>query len=140
MNKIRGLIQHFLSFFKIIEENTQLNVITSVSRNKSGMLTFAIGPLTNDHSIDLTCIEILDQKSIKKQLHERDLRLVNLAAMGEGDIIVDSKEYNNDQEQYYLRSVLTNEKWRVTISELESNSEILGRLNKKYFNKILNLS
>ena len=132
MSFIHQLAKKMLVFFKLIEENTQIYLINTLSKNSQGLTVISIGTQT-DNKLDVTSIEILNNHLLKQQLNKKDLKLVEALIMSEGDIIIDSKEYKLDLEFYNLRSLITNERWLLSKEQILNDNHLLVRLNRQYF-------
>jgi len=126
-----SLLNKMFYFFKVIEEGLHYNVIKSIQKDKNNVI-FVIGPVNSNNESRLSAFDILRSNIIKSQISESDLKAIKAVAVSEGDLYIESKEYDNDNIRFQLRSVLTEEKWDISLSDLKKNSEILDRLHYKY--------
>ena len=125
-----SLLTRMLSFFKIIEEGLHYNVIKSIQKVKNNVI-FVIGPVNSNNESRLSAFDILRSNIIKSQISESDLRAIKAVAVSEGDIYIQSKEYNNDDIIFHLKSILTKEEWNISLADLKKQDEILDRLHYK---------
>jgi hypothetical protein len=136
--KMMSLINKILGFFKLIEENQQIYLVKSLEKSEQGNTSICMGTLSNNNDHKFNCLDILNNITLKKQINSYDLKLIETIAMTEGDIIIESKSYENN-EIYYLRSVVSGETWQITKKQLEQNKMLLHRLNQQYFKHHLSI-
>lgn len=134
MKIISCITQYLGSFFRIIEESSQINIISSIIKNDAGNTIFEIGSLSHDQHFKLGALDILKTPTIYSQLTKGDLKIVKAVAYCEGDILVDSKDYQaSGEEVFHLKSVISEEQWQLSKKQLLENKDVFNRLNKKYF-------
>ena len=138
INIFKRFLGLFVNFFKIVEENRQVNVIRSISKDKEGYTVVFLSPITSEDSCQMYPFEIINQDFIKDQLRKSDIKILQSIITTEGDIHIGSKEYRGEKEVYTLRSVLSDEVWILTESELTNNKDVFNRLNKRYFYNYFN--
>ena len=134
MKKILSKIPElFGRFFKLIEENKQTNVIHSIGKDDKNQTVIFLAPIGSNKMAEMKPHQIIQEPCIKKQLQPSDLKLIESLLISEGDIFIESKEYKGDEEIFNLKSVLIDESWTLTESEIKNNKTIFNRLNKRYF-------
>lgn len=127
----------FTKFFKMFEENKQINFIQSIGKCVDGYATVEVMPIGANQVCTLFPHQIMDQPLIKKQLVPTDVKLVKSLLIAEGDIFIEAKEYRDNDEFYFLRSLLDQEKWTLTRDQIEKQIDILQRINKRFFRFVL---
>ena len=128
----------FTMTFEVFEENHQINLIQSIGKDSNGFSTVEVKPIGADHSFILFPYQIMNQNLIKKQFLPTDIKLIKALLIAEGDIFIESKEYHGNDEIYFLQSVLDQEKWTLTRTQIETQKNIFNRINKRFFNTSLN--
>lgn len=134
MEKVIKFFNMFSGFFKIINENMQLNIIKSIYKDANGFTLIEIGPVNQASSTVIDPYSLWSKKIFKRQLRKSDIRIIKAIIIAEGDVFFTSKNYNENGEIMVLESVLDRTRWETTKSDLMKNHEILSRLNKKYLN------
>lgn len=134
--KLLGL---FVNFYKIVEENTKLNIIRLVGKDQDGNTKVFISPIGAKENCQIYPNQIINKSFIKDQFRPSDIKILESIIITEGDIFIDSKKYQGDEELYILKSILNHEEWLFTEKEIKENKEILNRLNTRYFKKQLNI-
>ena len=117
-------------FFKLVEENIQLNIIKYLKKDQKTVL-IGIGSTNSDDVLELSAVDIIKNAPIFKSLAKNDQKLVKAILLAEGDIVLISKNFNQKQELLLLRSLLSGEEWNITQGALATNNEIKDRLNIK---------
>lgn|SRR3990167_600313 len=138
MKKLWGrFIELFTKSFQIFEESNQINQIKSVGKNENGYTTIEVKPVGTKNSYLLFPHQIMSQELLKKQFLPEDIKLTKTLLIAEGDIFVESKEYTRNNELYFLKSLLNQEKWILTRSEIKEQKNIYCRINIRFFDKSL---
>ena len=143
MGKIKLFCQKFLDmfliFFKIINENIQVNILNSISKDKEGNTIISISPLTSNKTYQLYPHQIINNPFLKYQFRKQDIKIVESLVISEGDIFITEREYKDENSYVTLQSIINMEKWKVTESEILMNQELLMRINKRFFKQELTL-
>lgn len=123
----------FTVIFKIVEEHKHINTICSIGKNTDGYTIIEVMPIGAAQACMLFPHQIIDQALIKKQFTQADIKLIKGILITEGDIFIESKEYRGNDELYFLRSLLDQEKWMLTSEQINAQKQIFNRINKRFF-------
>lgn len=134
------ILNFFVSFFKIIEENSQINIVRSIEKNLNGEVMVNVSGLNSNNKCKMYPDQILRNMSIKNQFRSVDIKILESIVITEGDIFIESKEYYNNVELYILKSILYNQTWSLTANEIKNNLEIYYRINKRFLRKELDIN
>lgn len=130
----------FSNFFKLIEENKQINIVRAIIKDDEGNTIIEFSPIGTNEKSKMSPYQFIKNPIIKKQFRLPDVKIIESILIAEGDIFFLSKDFNSDQELYNLKSYLSNEEWCMKIEDIMRNKNIFARLNKKYFDKNLNIT
>ncbi len=120
--------------FKVVDENIQTNLVQDLSKNAQGETVFEVVPLYKQTKMELTAQEILSNNLFISFLNKRDLKLVKAIFYAEGDILIRSKRFDeNNKVTLSLESLLTKEVWLISPEELVANKAVFSRINRKHF-------
>jgi hypothetical protein len=128
----KSFLNLFLNFFKVIEENQQLNIIRHIGKNDRGETIVLLSPISSNNTHQMFPHDIITQPLLKNQLRKPDIKLLEAVITCEGDIFFESIEYEDEREFLHLRSVLTNEHWRLCNNELLETPDIFNRINIRF--------
>lgn len=137
--KMINFLNSFLVFFKIINENSQLNIIKGVSKDHNGKILLDVGPINHENSVSVSPYSLIKNKVFTKQFNPSDVKLIKAFLMADGDVFITSKHYENNQEIFGLESALDEKTWKITKEEIEVNKDLYSRLNKQYFKHELSI-
>jgi hypothetical protein len=128
----RKFLSLFGNFFKLIEENTQINIIKSLDKDNRGLTVAKISTLSSQSISELYPHYILSNNIIRSQFSDYDIQLLKAIAMAEGDFFIIAKEYVADKEIYILKSCLDKEIYKFEHHDLIENKKIFKRINKRF--------
>lgn len=131
--RIIKFLNGLLGFFKIINENSQLNIIKSINKDNDGKILLEVGPINHENSINISPYLLIKNKVFIKQFNPSDVKLIKAFLMADGDVFITSKHYENNQEIFTLESALDAATWKITKEKIKMNKDIYSRLNKQYF-------
>lgn len=137
--RIRKIIDIFSSFFVIVNENSQLNVVKGINKKDVGESSLLVGPVNDDSTFELSPSQILKNPIFVKQFCKSDIKLIKSLLMSEGDVFVTGKNYINHREVFSLQSLVNKDEWEMTKEELSQDKSVLSRLNIKYFSLKIDL-
>lgn len=129
------IIDVFISFFRVINENTQINILNSISKDNDGKTILFVSPLTSPDSYPIYPHQILVNDCLRNQFRKSDLKIIESLVISEGDIFFVEKEYDHKSIYISLKSIITNEMWNITEDQLINNSQLLNRLNIRFLKK-----
>lgn len=137
--RLRKIIDIFSSFFVIVNENSQLNVVKGINKKDVGESSLLVGPVNDDSTFELTPAQIIKNPIFVKQFCKSDIKLIKSLLMSEGDVFVTGKNYINHREVFSLQSLVNKDEWEMTKEELSQDKSVLSRLNIKYFSLKIDL-
>jgi len=131
--KIINFLNSFLGFFKVLNENSQLNIIKSINKDHDRKILLEIGPINHENSANISPYSLLKNKVFIKQFNSSDIKLIKAILIADGDVFITAKNYEKNEEIFTLESALDGKIWKITKEGIKINKDVYSRLNKKYF-------
>lgn len=136
-NVLKTLTSLFTKTFQVLEENKQTSFIQAIGKDNDGYTTVDVIPVGGDQACTFFPHQVLSTPGIANQFMPTDIKLLKGIITAEGDIFIEAKEYCDNDVSYILRSLLNNETWQLTRKEIETEKQILNRINKRFFSYLL---
>jgi|GEM_PF-3800976 len=129
------LINIFVSFFKVINENSQINILRSVGKDNEGNTILFISPLTSPESYPIYPHQIINNHYLKSQFRKFDIKIIESLVVSEGDIFIVERKYNEDNSYIKLQSIISMETWSLPEENIINDIHLFNRINKRFFTR-----
>jgi hypothetical protein len=136
---MKGIWQAFLSLFlkpfQLAEEYRQTNLIRSIGKDKNGYAVIDVITVGSRRACELYPHQIMEKPFLRNQFRATDINVIKAALIAEGDIFIESKEYRENTEIFFLRSKVDEGEWMMTGEQLGSDKAIFHRINKRFLSQ-----
>lgn len=129
------LLGLFLMPFQLAAEYKQTNLIRSIGKDKNGYTIIDAVTVGSNQACELYPHHIMEKTFLKNQFRAADINAIKAALIAEGDIFIESKEYRENTEIFFLRSKLDEEKWMMTGEQISAHQDIFHRINKRFLSR-----
>ena len=134
-NVLKILAGLFLTPFQLAAEYRQTHLIRSIGKDNNGYAIVDVITVGSNHACELYPHDIMEKSFLRSQFRTSDINVIKAALIAEGDIFIESKEYCENKELFFLQSKLDKEKWMLTDEQLSVQKTIINRINKRFLSR-----
>lgn len=137
---ISKILSPFSIFFRLIEDENEINVIKGIEKDRDGNSLVIVSPIGKDKHYSFYPHKILGSPQLRELFLAQDLKLIKAILITEGDIFITHKEFKSNHEIYSLTSHLDNSRWELSREDIFKNNELMLRINRRFSRDLSNLN